>query len=67
MLTAPGSPIAASMLRDIERGAPTEAEHILGDLLRLAETRESAPLLGIAFAHLKAYEARRAREQGKTG
>lgn len=67
MLTAPGSPIAASMLRDIERGAPTEAEHILGDLLRLAQTRESAPLLGIAFAHLKAYEARRAREQGKTG
>ena len=33
MLTAAGSPIAASMLRDIERGAPIEADHIIGDLL----------------------------------
>src|SRR6202161_2240298 len=34
MLTTPGSTFAASMLRDIERGAPTEANHILGDLIR---------------------------------
>ena len=27
-----GSPIKASMLRDIERGAPTEGEHALGEL-----------------------------------
>jgi 2-dehydropantoate 2-reductase len=66
MLTAPGSLIAASMLRDIERGAATEAEHILGDLLRRAQAPEAAPLLGIAFAHLKAYEARRARERSET-
>jgi 2-dehydropantoate 2-reductase len=38
------------MLRDIERGGPIEADHIVGDLLR------------IAYAHLKAYEARRKRE-----
>jgi 2-dehydropantoate 2-reductase len=64
MLTAPGSPLAASMLRDVERGAPTEAEHILGDLLRRAgpEASDRAPLLRIACAHLRAYEARRARE-----
>ena len=34
MFTAPGSTISASMLRDIERGAPIEADHVVGDLLR---------------------------------
>ena len=33
----PGSTFAASMLRDIERGAPIEADHIVGDLLRRGE------------------------------
>lgn len=63
-INAPGSPIMASMLRDIERGAPTEADHVIGDLIR----RAGAPLpetalLRIAYTHLKAYEARRKREQ----
>ena len=63
MFTAPGSGLAASMLRDIERGGPTEADHVLGDLIRRGgEKGIRAPLLGIAYAHLKAYEARRARE-----
>jgi 2-dehydropantoate 2-reductase len=63
MLTTPGSAFAASMLRDIERGAPIEADHIIGDLLRrgAAQPRDY-PLLRIAYAHLKAYEARRKRE-----
>jgi 2-dehydropantoate 2-reductase len=63
VLTAPGSTFAASMLRDIERGAPIEADHIIGDLLRrgAAQSRDH-PLLRIADAHLKVYEARRARE-----
>jgi 2-dehydropantoate 2-reductase len=63
MLTAEGSPLAASMLRDIERGARTEADHILGDLLKRSKAPEarSSPL-GTAFLHLKAYEARRLRE-----
>ena len=34
MLTAAGSTLTASMLRDIERNAPIEADHIIGDLLR---------------------------------
>ena len=34
MFTAAGSAFTASMLRDVERGARTEVEHILGDLLR---------------------------------
>jgi 2-dehydropantoate 2-reductase len=63
MFTSPGSTIAASMLRDIERGAPIEADHIVGDLLRRGETQpRDYPLLRIASAHLKAYEARRKRE-----
>jgi 2-dehydropantoate 2-reductase len=32
-LTASGSPLTASMLRDIQSGAPIEADHIIGDLL----------------------------------
>jgi len=63
MLTAPGSTFAASMLRDIERGAPIEADHIVGDLLqRGAGKSRDYPMLRIAYAHLKAYEARRKRE-----
>jgi 2-dehydropantoate 2-reductase len=61
MLTAPGSPLTASMLRDIERGAPIEADHILGDLLRRAGSAADKSLLRIAYSHTKAYEARRAR------
>jgi 2-dehydropantoate 2-reductase len=64
MLTAPGSPIAASMLRDIERGAPIEADHIVGDLLqRGGKGAGDYPLLQIAYAHLRTYEARREREK----
>jgi len=63
ILTAAGSPISASMLKDIERGAPVEAEHVIGDLLRRAPATSGSPspsLLRVAHAHLKAYEARRA-------
>lgn len=64
IITTPGSTFAASMLRDVERGAPIEADHIIGDLLRRGEkTGRHCPLLRIANAHLKAYEARRARER----
>jgi 2-dehydropantoate 2-reductase len=62
-LTAPGSMLAASMFRDIERGAPIEASHMIGDLLRRGEEEGIAsPMLRVSYAHLKAYEARRARE-----
>jgi 2-dehydropantoate 2-reductase len=54
----------ASMLRDIERGAPTEADHVIGDLISRADTElPDTALLRIAYTHLKAYEARRKREQ----
>ncbi|QEH31986.1 2-dehydropantoate 2-reductase [Aquisphaera giovannonii] len=66
ILTAQGSPMTASMLGDVERGAPTEADHILGDLLRRAPggpgAGASSPLR-TAYLALKAYEARRLRER----
>ncbi len=63
MFTAPGSALTASMLRDIERGAPIEAEHVVGDLLRRGGN-DADSLLRTAYLHLKAYEARRVREAG---
>ena len=53
LVTAEGSPLKASMLRDIERAGPTEAEHVLGDLLRRGA---QAPLLTAAYVHVAAYE-----------
>ncbi len=59
MLTASGSPVTASMLLDIEKGAPVEANHILGDLLvRAGDPGDARSLLRIAYAHVRAYEAR---------
>jgi 2-dehydropantoate 2-reductase len=63
MLTTKGSSFAASMLRDIERGAPIEGDHIVGDLVRRGGGGPSDfPSLWVAHAHLRAYEARRKRE-----
>jgi 2-dehydropantoate 2-reductase len=62
LLTAPGSPLMASMLRDIEKGSRTEGDHVLGDLLGRAEHGADAVLLSAAYTHVKSYEARRTRE-----
>jgi 2-dehydropantoate 2-reductase len=62
-MTAAGSPIKASMLRDIESGKPVEGDQILGDLLRRAKKPDEFSLLRIATLHVKAYElARKGRE-----
>ncbi|MBX3688136.1 2-dehydropantoate 2-reductase [Dokdonella sp.] len=59
-LTTPDSPLKASMLRDLERGATTEAEHILGDLHHRANGFGlDVPLLTAALCHLRVYEATR--------
>ena len=60
-MTAAGSPLMASMLRDIESGLPAEGDHILGDLLRRTTRPEERSLLRLADLHVRAYEARRAR------
>jgi 2-dehydropantoate 2-reductase len=63
LLTEAGSPLKASMLRDIERGAPTEGEHVLGDMAGRARALGVAtPILDLARIHVAAYEASRARE-----
>jgi len=61
-LTDKASTLSASMLRDIERGGPVEAEHIIGDMIRRSRAKGVAtPLLRLVLAHLQAYEARRKR------
>lgn len=66
MLTDVGSPLTASMLRDVEKGGAIEAEHVIGDMLRRGQAAGLAvPLLKLAYLHLKAYEARRQREAVK--
>lgn len=61
-LTERGSTLTASMLRDIERGSPTEADHIIGDMVRRANAGGiSAPLLKLAYSHLQAYALVRQR------
>jgi 2-dehydropantoate 2-reductase len=60
MITTAGLVFAASMLRDIERGAPIEVDHIIGDLIRRSAAKPV--LLPVVYTHLKAYEARRERE-----
>jgi 2-dehydropantoate 2-reductase len=61
-LTMPGSPMTASMFKDIERGAPTEGDHLIGDLLARSGDPARFPMLRVADAHLKTHAARRARE-----
>jgi 2-dehydropantoate 2-reductase len=62
-LTREGSPLVASMFRDIERHGPVEVEHLIADLLRRGEQQGiSASTLRVACAHLRTYEVRRLRE-----
>lgn len=59
VLTEPGSALSASMMRDLERGGAVEADHVIGDLLARGEAAGlELPMLRLAYAHLKAYEAR---------
>ena len=59
-----GSGYTASMLRDLERRGPVEADHILGDMLARARAHGLDDTLHvIAYAHLKAYEQRRAAQR----
>jgi len=65
-LTAAGSPLTASMLRDIERGGRIESDQVIADLIRRAkpgpDLDSDVPLLRLVHTHLRAYEARRERE-----
>jgi 2-dehydropantoate 2-reductase len=62
-MTTEGSPLKASMLRDIEGGKPVEGDQILRDLLRRAAKPDDPSLLRIATLHVKSYEAGRKRSE----
>jgi len=60
MLTTEGSPLTASMYRDIKAGAPVEADHIVGDMIARGDAAKvPVPRLRTAYTHLKAYEMQR--------
>jgi 2-dehydropantoate 2-reductase len=60
MLIAEGSPMTASMFRDIKAGAKVEADHVVGDMIARAEAAKiPVPKLRVAYTHLKAYEKQR--------
>lgn len=65
-LTAADSRMTASMLGDLEQGRRTEADHILGDLLRRRGDVRRGDVIGadrsllrLAYVAVKAAEARR--------
>jgi 2-dehydropantoate 2-reductase len=60
MLTTEGSPMTASMFRDLRAGLPVEADHVIGDLVARADAAK-VPIqrLRISYTSLKAYEAQR--------
>ena len=58
-MTAPGSPLTSSMYRDLRKGAPVEADHILGDFIECGDAHGVAtPLLKAAFVNLRIYQER---------
>src|SRR5882757_6138938 len=60
LLTTEGSPMTASMFRDIKAGLPVEADHVIGDLIARADAAKiPVPKLRTAYTHLKAYEKQR--------
>ena len=48
MLTTEGSPMTASMFRDIKAGLPVEADHVIGDLVARADAAKDS---GAEAAH----------------
>jgi 2-dehydropantoate 2-reductase len=67
-LTAKGSALTASMYRDLQRGAPIEADQIIGELLARAQRAGvAAPLLAAAYAALSIYQNRRVAPAAHTG
>ena len=60
MLIAEGSPMTASMFRDIKADQKVEADHVIGDMIARADAAKvPVPKLRIAYTHLKAYEKQR--------
>ncbi len=63
LLTAAGSPMTASMYRDLIKGLPVENDEIIDDLLaRAASVGVNTPYFHLAAIHLGVYAARRRSE-----
>ncbi len=59
MMTEVGSGLTSSMYRDLQKGAPVEADQIVGDLVARAERAGlSTPLLAAAHTSLAIYQNR---------
>jgi 2-dehydropantoate 2-reductase len=62
LYSQPDSTYGPSMLIDMEDGRPTEAEHVIGDLVqRAAQLGLPVPILTAALCNLQAYEIARMR------
>src|SRR6266403_161175 len=58
-MTAPGSSLTSSMYRDLRKGAPVEADHILGDFIERGRARGvTTSLLKAALVNLRVYQDR---------
>ena len=57
------STLTSSLYRDMTRGLPVEADHLVGDLVARAEGKADVPLLTAAYVRLKVYEAQQHRAQ----
>ena len=58
-MTTAGSSLTSSMYRDLRKGAPVEADQILGDFIERSSTHGVAtPLLKAAFVNLRIYQNR---------
>jgi 2-dehydropantoate 2-reductase len=58
-MTRPGSSLTSSMYRDLRKGAPVEADHILGDFIERGSAHGVAtPFLKAAFVNLRVYQDR---------
>jgi len=61
LLTAKGSPLTASMFRDLQAGGRIEADQIIGDLLdKGRQAQVPVPLLALAYTHLAVFQNRQA-------
>ncbi|WP_329430561.1 ketopantoate reductase family protein [Streptosporangium sp. NBC_01495] len=66
-VTAPGSPFASSLYRDLAGGRDIEGEHIFGDLiLRARRLGVAVPLLDLVTLHLRVYQGRLDNTPGRT-
>lgn len=53
---------AASMMRDMDAGGPTEADHVIGEMIARAHRHGiETPMLQVAYTRLQVYEAERAK------